>query len=282
MKRPYRGKRTAKTEKRPIKFLLPALLVLFALGGIFSGVNLVRALRENRAGAAVYETLAETVITETREVTELETVIVSGQNGEQAPQTPNEPPEFFVNFDVLQAMNRQIVGWIRSEDGTINYPVAQGTDNEYYLNHLADGSVNRNGAIFMDFRNNRELTDRNTFLYGHNMRNGTMFASICRYSEPGYYENQPVLRLILPAGEYDLEVFAGCTVPGNSDIYQLTFDGDEELAAYVERVRAMSEFSTPVEVSGTDRLVTLSTCDYDYENARYVLFCKLVAREMTE
>ena len=178
-----------------------------------------------------------------------------------------------VDFSVLRAINNDAQGWLLSADGTINYPVVQGTDNEYYLHHLMDGTENDSGSLFMDFRNAAEMTDRNTFIYGHNMRNGSMFGQL---EEMDAAE----LELFTPTGRYLLRGFAGYVTPGNSDIYQISYADDEEFAQYLERIQLMSEFDAGVEVTAQDRIVTLSTCAYDYDDARYVLHCKIEKLEV--
>ena len=85
-----------------------------------------------------------------------------------------------------------MIGWIYSSDTTINYPVVQGSDNAYYLKHLADGTENRNGCPFLDVQNRPDFTDDNSIIYGHHMQNGTMFADISWYEDQNYYNEHPV------------------------------------------------------------------------------------------
>lgn len=268
-------KKPTKRQKLP-GIVLGALMAVFAAAIALSLFKIAENRSEQQLGEDTYTSLAEAVVkVEPPETVEVEAIIT-----EEVPVVIDvEKPSVEVDFDALQAINRQGVAWISSNDGSIHYPVMQGTDNDYYLNHLPDGTVNRNGSIFMDFRNSADFSDKNTFIYGHNMLDGAMFASLSRYSEAGYYEKHPSLLLVTPERTYSLLVFAGCVVPGNSDVYQLTYGDEADFAAYVERVRAMSEFSTQVEVGENDRIVTLSTCAYNYEDARYVLFCRLIGMQ---
>lgn len=253
--------------------LLVVLMIGFAAMAAVGVWKLWQDRQERQAGSDTYTTLADSVLTvETTEEQRSEEESPAVQEFVKAPAVVE------VDFDALKALNAQVVAWIRSDDG-INYPVVRGTDNEYYLNHLVDGTVNRNGSIFMDFRNQEDFSDHNTILYGHNMLDGTMFASLGRYSTPGYWDSHRELTLLTPEGDYRLQVFAGCVAPGNSDLYQLTFSGDEDMAAYLEKVLVMSEFTTDVQVGAGDRLVTLSTCAYDYEDARYLLFCRVAEQQ---
>lgn len=267
-----------KPKRKGTGVFLSALLVLFAGVITVSIWKLAENKNERAAGVEAYASLAQSaVVVQELPVTQVQTTVVSQESTvQEQPAIDVTRSSLQVDFEALRAINSQVVAWISSDSGAINYPVVQGTDNDYYLNHLVDGTVNSNGSIFMDFRNDSGFADRNTFIYGHNMLNGAMFASLSQYSTPGYYEKHPELLLVMPDGSYSLQVFAGCVVPGNSDIYQLAFRDDADFAAYLEKIRTMSEFVSSVEVGVSDRIVTLSTCAYDYDDARYVLFCKLV------
>ncbi|MBQ9968624.1 MAG: class B sortase [Oscillospiraceae bacterium] len=265
-------------KKKAVDILLTVLAVLFAGAIVLSSVKLVRGRQERELGVAAYASLAQSVVmpqTPEPPAMQGDTVQQTEKAHEEATVIDVSRP-LTVDLEALKAIDPHVVGWIGSDTGAINYPVVQGTDNAYYLNHLIDGTVNSNGSIFMDFRNGKDLSDRNTFIYGHNMRNGAMFASLVRYAEPGYYEAHPELLLVTEEGSFSLQVFAGCVVPGNSDLYQLSFRDDEEYAAYIEKVKLLSDFSADVPVGTEDRIVTLSTCSYDHEDARYLLFCRLV------
>lgn len=262
------------------------LLVFFLGVMIFSGWKLLESRQEYEKGSRTYESLAQSVVTRTEPekeppVTQMEMTVLPQEDQQSIPeqpqkQIPEEPAALLVDFDVLQAINKDIVAWISADDGVINYPVVHGSDNEYYLNHLVDGTVNKNGSIFVDFRHEPGFVERNTFVYGHNMLNGTMFANLSLYGTAGYYDQHRTLLLVTPECSYSLQVFSGYVTPGDSDIYQLTYRDDVDFEGYLEKIRLMSDFTSDVEVTAQDRIVTLSTCTYDYEDARYILHCKLV------
>ena len=161
--------------------------------------------------------------------------------------------------------------------GDINYPVVKGVDNDFYLSHTFDGTANANGSIFMDANCETDLSaQHNTILYGHHMNDGSMFASITDYRQTGYLEAHPVLYYYTPNQNYLLEVFC-CFVTGpDSDVYSFNFSSNEEFERYLESWRSRSNFDTDVQVSGDDHIMTLSTCTYEYEDARYVVMCKIV------
>jgi len=187
---------------------------------------------------------------------------------------PANLPE--INFKALQAVNPDVIGWIYSPDTTINYPVVQGDDNAYYLKHLADGTENRNGCPFLDIQNKPDFTDDNSIIYGHHMQNGTMFASISWYEDQSYYDEHPVMYLMTPRAAYRIELFSGHITTMDSSAYMQSFGSIREHTDWLKEVTGKSDFRANLEISAYDRVITLSTCAYRFENARYVLHGKLV------
>ena len=181
-----------------------------------------------------------------------------------------------INFKALQEVNPDVIGWIYSPDTTINYPVVQGDDNAYYLKHLADGTENRNGCPFLDVQNRPDFTDDNSVIYGHHMQNGTMFAGISWYEDQSYYDEHPVMYLMTPSATYRIELFSGYITTMDSSAYMQTFGSIREHTDWLKEVSGRSDFRANLEISAYDRVITLSTCAYRFENARYVLHGKLV------
>ena len=177
---------------------------------------------------------------------------------------------------MLSAMNADVAAWIYSADTVIDYPVVQGSDNVYYLDHIFDGTYNKLGTLFVDCRNAPGFSDWNTIIYGHNMNNGSMFASLTNYTKQAYYEAHPEMFLVTPDGTFRLELFSGYVTPSDSDAYTFSFADASAFSEFLESIRARSDFDSPVSVEVSDRIVTLSTCTYDFEDARYVVHGKLV------
>lgn len=176
-----------------------------------------------------------------------------------------------VDFDALCAENRDVVAWLYCPDTPINYPVVQASDNQYYLRRLLDGSSNTAGTLFMDYRNAEDLSDWNSVIYGHNMRNDSMFGTLEEYQDEAYFREHPGMYLLTPEQDYAIEFFAGFTTPASDALYS-TFTPDAAQAArLLETWMAHSDFESGIQPAADDRLVTLSTCSYEYDNARYVL-----------
>lgn len=176
-----------------------------------------------------------------------------------------------IDFNVLKNKNKDIVAWIYSEGTPINYPIAQAKDNDYYLRRLLDGTYNQSGTIFMDYKNNSNFEDYNTIIYGHNMKNDTMFGTLTNYKKQEYFNKHQSMYLFTENKNFKIEVFAGYITSSESDIYNFpkSIDANEKL---IKTALEKSTFKSDVNVNSDDKIITLSTCSYDYENARYVLF----------
>lgn len=175
--------------------------------------------------------------------------------------------------DALAKTNKDYVGWLKLEDSVIDYPIVQGSDNEYYLEHLFDGKENHMGCIFMDYENNREFNDKNTFLYGHHTNTGTMFYSLERYKDQNYYNSHKEFTLETKDKNYLIKPFAGLLLKGTDSFIQLSFDDNEEFMNYVRSIRTDSIFESPVTVKPSDKLLTMVTCTDDFYDARLAIFC---------
>lgn len=184
-----------------------------------------------------------------------------------------------INFKELKKENPDVIAWLYAEDTVINYPVVQGEDNEYYLYRTVSGEWNGKGSIFADYRCAKPFSDFNTILYGHRMKDGSMFYSLTKYEEQSYYEKHPVMRLFTPKKTYDLEIFAAVRIPSDSSLYRCDFQGEKEKAAYLKEVGEKSLIDTGVKVTPKERIVMLSTCTYEFENARLVVYGKLVENQ---
>lgn len=182
-----------------------------------------------------------------------------------------------VDFAALRSENPEVVGWIYCEDTPINYPICQGEDDEYYLTHAYDKKETKSGSIFLETENDSMFADANSILYGHHMKDGSMFATLADWSEQKYFEQHPCMWLLTPEEIYRVDLFSGYTTDATSDTYTVIRNYGEQMSAYLKQVVALSDFQTDINVSNLDsHFIVLSTCEYYYENARYVLHGKLV------
>lgn len=187
----------------------------------------------------------------------------------------DETPPLTVDFDVLQQESPDVIAWLYSSDTPINLPVVQGKDNDYYLYHMVNGSENALGTLFADYRNDGHFQDRNTIIYGHNIKNGSMFGTLCNYKKQEHYDEHPVMWLLTRDRNYKVELYAGYVTSSSSEAFGFV-QYDEETQALYETAIEQSTFKADVKFQPGDRIVTLSTCSYEFNDARYVLQGKLI------
>ncbi|BBI31687.1 SrtB family sortase [Cohnella abietis] len=194
------------------------------------------------------------------------------------PQPSTAPLEkkFNVRFTDLVKRNEDIVGWITIEGTRIDYPVTQGEDNEFYLEHDVNKEENVAGSIFMDYRNNVGGFNRNFIIYGHDMKNKTMFADLVGYESRWNFENKATIEFDTIYGTGKWIIFSAYTTDSSFDYIKTDFASDEEYGAFLNEVKEKSLHHSDVEVSSKDTILTLSTCSSAFENARFVVHAKLI------
>lgn len=180
-----------------------------------------------------------------------------------------------IDFDALKKINQETVAWLYAPDTKINNVVAQGKDNRYYLHHLLNGTKANAGTLFVDAKNKGDFSDWNTIIYGHHMKNGTMFGGLKKYEDQKYYNKHKDMYLYTPKKNYKLQLIAGYTTDTKNRVYNVV-QTKEERDEILREARQQSDFSSNVKVDVEDRLVTLSTCAYDFQEARYVVIAKLL------
>jgi sortase B len=175
---------------------------------------------------------------------------------------------------VLKAQNEDVVGWLYSADTPINYPILRGGSNDEYLHTLLNGKYNKAGSLFADYRMEDTLEEAyNYIIYGHNMKNDTMFGTLTEYKKQAYYEAHREIYLLTPDKSYRLKPYSGfVTKAGSEIIYKLDHNWTS-LERYMLTIKDRSTFKNDLEYINGQLVVTLSTCAYDYDDARYVLVC---------
>ena len=201
--------------------------------------------------------------------------IEGGGEGEVNADESYEPWVSFVDFEELNKRFPGAIGWIILDGTPINYPIMQYTDNNFFLYHRPDGSAHRSGSIFMDYRNTADFTDRNTLLYGHMNRTGDMFGILRNYREQAFFEEHPVLYIHTPTTDYRLFVFAAYLVHAVTEQPRMIFQDDDDFEQYIQSIVSGSLIRSDILPTAQDRIVTLATCAYDFDDARLVIVGKL-------
>lgn len=256
--------------KKKIVFTILTLICLAV--SIYAGYKIFREYSEYHEGSSSYTEL-ESYVKPPEASEDPQPDTTTSSESEEEPEDTIAWP--VVDFDALKEINTDCVAWIQIEGTEVNYPVVQGEDNSYYLKHLFDGKWNSSGCIFLDYRCNADFSGKNNVLYGHHMKNETMFHTLVYYKTQEYYDAHPTGFLLTPAGNYQIEFFAGYVVSTQDDAWTLEFASDEAFSDWVARAIERSCFDSGIVPAATDRIITLSTCSYEFSNARFVLLGRL-------
>ncbi len=262
--------RHARRKKRRRRNLLSLILLLAALVVlIFALSRLIPILRDYWQSKNVYESLSGDVL-ELPDVTEIE--------------DDRSWAELQINFDALWAINTDVIAWIRFDDLNavgIDYPVLHGETNDTYLRHDLYGDYHTAGSVFLEAANNEDFSDLYNIIYGHNMRNDTMFGSLKKYrNDEDFYEDNRYFTIYTPEGAYRYEIFGYADVPDDDELYTVGFAADDTYQRFIERLRNISMRDTGIIPDKYDHVVSLSTCTAAGDTYRFVVFGVCVDQEL--
>lgn len=194
----------------------------------------------------------------------------------QEPQSQLIQPRF---EKLQQTINENIIGWISVPNSQLNNPVMYSGDNDYYLHHNYLDEESRAGSIFMDFRNDVEELGRHTILYGHVMRNGSMFGELAKFAEQSYADEHSVITFSTLYENYELQVFAAYETTTDFYYIETNFTDDVAFNQFLTEIQRRSVITMPIDVVATDQILTLSTCTTSTaDNERFVVHAKLVKK----
>lgn len=250
--------------------LCTAIVLISAAVTVYAAHRIYQEHSEYREGADSYSVLENYI-------KEPQTEPMSEESkSEQDAMSENAITWPVVDFAALESINSDCVAWIRIDGTAIDYPVVQGNDNSFYLKHLFDGEWNGAGCIFLDSRVEPDLSDRHSVLYGHHMKNGTMFSDIAKYKDQAFYENHTTGMILTPTENYRIEFFAGYVAGADDETaWKVTFATENEYADWLNETGDRSWFKSEVIPTAEDRVITLSTCSYEFNNARFVLIGRM-------
>jgi len=269
--------------RQKLLFYIASIFTIAVMAGLFM---LITTVLVYRGGAQVYDDLMQHLTIETPVPPTPTPTVPEPPVETPVEEVEEDPREVFilpdhivlptVNFDALYEINPSVVAWLLLPDTPINYPVVQGGDNVHYLHHLFDGTRSNVGTLFVDTYNPPGFVDRNTIIYGHDLQDGSMFATLGRYSSQDFFDAHPWVFLLTPQGNYVIKLFAGYVTDVGGSSWRLWFADDSEFEAWIDERRSRSDFMSHVEVGPSDQVVTLSTCSLAFYNARYVVVGRLM------
>ena len=231
--------------KKKNKILITLIQIVLIAVIIFSGIKIIEWIKSNKKNKDIMSEIKENVVI----------------NNEM--DSNNE--EYKIDFAKLKQKNSDAIAWIKVNGTDIDFPVVKGTDNSYYLTHNFDKEKNKAGWIFADYRNKFDGTDKNIIIYGHNMKNGSMFASLKDVIKEEWYnnENNKYIALITENENCKYQVFSVYQIETEEYCLQTKISNFKE---FVEKIKGRSKKDFNVDIKETDSILTLSTCA---DNTKY-------------
>lgn len=183
-------------------------------------------------------------------------------------------------FDALLEQNENVVGWITIDGTQIDYPILQSDNNVDYLTENYNGKQSIAGSIFLDYRNDISTTDLNTIIYGHRMKDGSMFQDLIKYLDEDFFKAHQTFTYDTLYESYEAEIFAVYNTLIDFNYIETDFASETEYAELLQQMQDKSRFTTDVDLDADDQIITLSTCDYELDpnNGRLVIQAKLTKK----
>lgn len=225
------------------KFFLNLLTIICIVTICISGFKIYTTLRDYKKADNVYSELRDTK-----------------NNSDNTTEATKD----------LSSINSDYQFWINVEGTNIDYPVVQGSDNDFYLNHDFNKNYLPAGSIFLDYRNDFE-TDYNTVIYGHHMRNSTMFGQMEKFKKEDFFEKNKTITLTSENAIYEYEIFAIGVYDADFGYNTVNFNDEDDFNNFLDKILSKSMYSRNI-VNSSDKIITLSTCSYEYDNARTAIF----------
>ena len=240
-----------------------ALIALILLLGIANGKRLI----DRNAHVKRYAEMPTTVAAETRAA---ETT-AAGEESTAAVQDADA--ERIIDFAALKAKNPDVVAWFYVPGTSVNYPILyREADNEYYLRRDIDGKEGSYDGVFLDGDDAPDFSKLQNLMYGHHMKNGTMFTPLVNFKKKNFFEEHQRLYLYTPDHTYILKPLASLYTDAGEDKRRIEFSDRREFNAYVDQMTRACEFRNLPE-EGIDKLFSFVTCSYEFSDARTILYC---------
>lgn len=248
----HSGQRKRKRSKAPYYIVLVILLGVL----VFSATKIISYFKQQADASKIQQNMQD-------QYTKPKDDNSSGQDQQDS---------ITVDFEKMCSDYPDVVGYIYGANTGLNYPIQYGKGNDYYLKYDSDGNLNNNGSIFIEERNSGAFADDNTIIYGHNMKSGLMFACLRNYhTDKSYYAAHPYIYIYTPSQNYRLDLYAGFVCEHDDEVYTTSLSQSQ-----LEAMAAKSDFKANIGVP-TGKTVTLSTCSYEFSDARYVIVGALTA-----
>ena len=267
------------TMKQKIIAILAGIAGLAAVLLIVVGVSkfIFRQTDETQASQSSDAELQQT------EPATVEKVTDASQDSETVTESAEPEEEIPIDFEELWETNPDVYAWIVIPGTDINYPILQHpTDDSYYLNHNLDGSTGRPACIYTESLNSKDFTDNNTVIYGHNMRNGTMFAQLHKFEDKDFFDEHREIIICLPDKVLHYKIFAVHNYDDRHLLYSFDFSDKAVYKDYLESIFSIDDMNanidTEMTVTENDKIITLATCVYKKPSLRFHVQAVLVEK----
>ena len=290
-------KEKTKVNLKKIYIIIYILLTVLIILSLIYIINFFSLKKEAREQSNLLNAIQINEEEKTEEVAQNvleEKEIIVGEATTQNVQTEtiensepqNKETERMLQVKQLKEENADIVGWLEIENTTINYPVLQGTDNEYYMTHNYKKEKSKNGSIFLNADYDWNIASNNLLIYGHNLGNGTMFQELLKYEKESYYKQHPKIRFTTAEDDSEYEIISAfkSRVYYKSEknvfryYYFINSKSQEEYNQFVKNAKNASLYPIEATASYGDQLITLSTCSYYVEDGRFAVVGKKVEK----
>ena len=230
----------AKNKKKLFNVVMRIIELIFLILLVYSSINIFKWYNNNKENKQIINEIAESVTIN---------------------EDTNEEKKYKINFEELKQKNSDTVAWLKVENTNIEFPIVQANNNSYYLTHNFDKEYNVAGWIFADYKNKLDGTDRNIVVYGHNMRNNSMFGSLKDVITEEWYNNEENKYItFVTENEYQTyQVFSVYQIK-TEDYYIKTEFKSNEFTEFIDTITKRSKKYFGINVSKEDTILTLSTC----------------------
>ena len=273
---PKGKKNTRKRKKKKWPWVL-LLIVLFAII-VVCLVKIVFWLKDNKTTSEVVNDITNNTNIEEKKDDENTELVNKEENTTSDYWYYIKFPLIDVDINKLKEKNSDTVGWINVNNTNINYPYVQGKDNNYYLDHSFNKKYNEAGWVFLDYRNDKNLSNKNNILYAHSRLDKTMFGSLSKTLKSNWYNNKDnhIIRLSAETENTMWQIFSVYKIPEETYYITTNFNSDNDYQKFLNTIKERSIHNFSTNLTTDDKILTLSTCYSDTE--RTVVHAKLIKR----
>lgn len=258
-------------QNRKLTTVIVLLLLLFFTGiAIYSGDKLWEISKIYREGDKSYELLQNQVRPANGSDSVLVIQTTTDSSGLHEPDAQISIPPLSIDFELMKEVNSDSAAWLYCPDTPIDYPVMRADDYDWYLRHLPDGTYNANGSLFLDYNASPDFSGRLNIIYGHNMKSEKMFGSLVKYKIQSYYDEHPFMYLYTADGNYGIELKYGCVI-GAGDWRDRAFIFENNVESLLKYASEKTTFQSATKYDADDKFIVLSTCSYEFDDARYIV-----------